>query len=160
MPTLIRMRLTPWMLPLTYLLPREHRGGLPNLDNSCGGCQVTGRYRCLGAGRLVCPPRIEPMRSRRPRQLLERGKLGPWEETRLGSLVRRDAKLASLDLRPVHDHQDREPGPHPARDQAVKRYGKARLFSGLTHRGPFGRLVIFDETAGQRPMAVPGTVIQ
>src|SRR6185503_4282735 len=131
MPTLIRMRLTPWMLPLTYLLPREHRGGLPNLDNSRGGCRVTGGYRCLGTGSLVCPPGIEPMRSRRPRQLLERGELGAREETRLGSLVRRDAQLAALDLRPVDDDEDREPRPHPARDHAVETDLETGLLLGL-----------------------------
>src|SRR5438552_11132005 len=105
---------------------REHRGGRVSSDTSRGGGGVAGRYRCLGTGWLVCPPGIETVRSRRPGELLERWELPPREETRFGCLVRRDAELAALDPRAVDDDEDRETGPHPAREQALQAHVETR----------------------------------
>src|SRR5207247_8850593 len=106
---------------------REHRGGRGSTDTSRGGGGVTGGYRCLGTRWLVCPPRIQAVHSRRPGELLERWELLARKETRLRRLVRRDAELAALDMCAVHDDEDRETRPHPAREQAVEAHVESRL---------------------------------
>src|SRR5687768_11587823 len=115
MPSLVRMRLTFWMLPFARSVAREHPSGPDSPASSCGGCRVAGGYRCLGTRWLVCPPRIEAARSRRPGQLLERRKLLAREEARLGGLVRSDAQFPPLDPGAIDDDQDRKSRPHPAR---------------------------------------------
>src|SRR5688572_2547159 len=160
MPSLVRTRLMFWMLPLTRSLAREHRGHAYSRDNSSGGARVAGGYRCLGTRWFVCSPRIEAARSRRPGQLLKRRKLLAREEACLRRLVRSDAQLAALDTRSIDDHEDRESRPHPARQQSLETHVKAGLFLGLAHRGLFRRLVILDQTTGERPMAVSRSVIQ
>src|SRR5207247_1769387 len=71
-----------------------------------------------------------------------------------------DAELAALDMCAVHDDEDRETRPHPAREQAVEAHVESRLLMRLAHRGLFRRLVIFDQTTREGPVAVPRTVIQ
>ena len=70
------------------------------------------------------------------------------------------AQRAAFDAGAIHDSEDREARPHPAREKPLEPHVKAGLLLSLAHRRLFRRLVILDQTAGERPVAITRTVIQ
>ena len=63
-------------------------------------------------------------------------------------------------MRAIDHHEDGEARPHPRREQAIERDVEAGLLLRLATGGLLGRLVVLDEPAGQRPVAIARPVVQ